>query len=208
MAPVDMAGSCPAHILEAHQQSTWVYAAAVFFFLLSMAMGIIIWWLNTALQKDTKSKSKPSSDDKEMSFAVENNMLTKKQVEEVVKRVNASVDIWGIPESVEEVIIRKYVEKTNGFMYPALRQFLDEHWVKGLKILLDEGKKPEAKTKEINKILCDHLQEPFATVLNEHVDFPFLGEGVEQRLLSGVVGKLLEALAEMAVGGIEQTGIA
>merc|ERR1711908_32021 len=119
------AGACPAHLLEAQKSSSWIYTVAILLFITNIGMGFIIWWLNTTLTKRDKAiQEKKKSTSRDLTFEAEQpNMLSKKQVEEIVKKINDSVDIWGIPEWVEEKIIREYVTKVNSKMYPAMRHF-------------------------------------------------------------------------------------
>merc|ERR1719291_1435434 len=112
------------------QASSWWYVLAIVLLLTNIGMAIVFYYFHTSKQK-SKPKAAP-----ELSFDVEQpNMLNDHQVEEIVKKINGSVDIWGIPEWVEEKIIRQYVERVNAKMYPAMRHFFDDHWVAGMKIL-------------------------------------------------------------------------
>jgi len=139
-------------------------------------------------------------------FAFEQpDLLSQSQVDIVIDRINESVNIWGLSESVERNIIEAPVTLVNGKLKEALASFMVEDWHQSIQVLLDETAAPDAKRDKLKDIFDRQLREPLAQALNGVIDIPMIGEGMEDKLFHMIVDKVLATVISTAVLSLEKT---
>merc|ERR1712190_264712 len=131
------------------------------------------------------------------------NMLSEKQVNDVIDRVNENVDICGLSSKMERKLIAGPVDLMNRLLKRALLVFCSSSWVKALTVLLDDQLASDAKSEKMMRILQDSFVGPLAMALNKKIDIPVLGEAMEQRFFNLICSKFMEEIVEMAVQGVE-----
>lgn len=121
-------------------------------------------------------------------------MLSDKQQEVLINRVNKDVDLPFVSEDYEERMLEKAVKKVAPLVEPALRSFLPTCYVDCLKIALLEGMPIEEKRTNIQKILRDQIAEPLAKELNERCDVSFVPERLEGFVFKAISKKFVDEL--------------
>merc|ERR1711870_15548 len=135
------------------------------------------------------------------------NMLSDKQVNDVIDRVNENIDIVGLSSKTERKLIAGPVHLMNKLLKRGLLAFCSPDWVKALSVLLDDQIQGDAKSEKMLNILQDAFVSPLAEALNKKIDIPVLGEGMGQRLFTLITSKFMEEILEMAVQGVEDCGL-
>mmetsp|Transcript_98440 Transcript_98440/g.317362 ORF Transcript_98440/g.317362 Transcript_98440/m.317362 type:complete len:221 (-) Transcript_98440:102-764(-) len=157
----------------------------------------IRWQGGAVWAKDTSSKEfgMPQSD-----------LLSEAQVNTVIDRINESVNIWVLTESMERALIEPPVRQVNGLLKESLRAFMLEDWAAAIEALLDESLPPDGKISTLSAVMGRQLREPLVEALNGRIDLPVIGEGMEEQLLNTVVDKVLDSIVTASVQGLEETG--
>lgn len=130
-------------------------------------------------------------------------MLSERQCEVIVNRVNKDTDIPFLRESSEEKVIGKVVETLNEHLEPALRVICPRPYVECIKIALTEGVPIEERREKIARILDSELSAPLAREMNGKLDVDLIPESVEQRILDVCCKKIVEEMVEWTVGEID-----
>merc|ERR1712137_1514065 len=79
-------------------------------------------------------------------------LLSERQKNIVIDRINASMDIWGLSESVERSIIETPVTMVNDKLKECLISFMLEDWKTAIAILLNDTLGPDQKKEELQGI--------------------------------------------------------
>mmetsp|Transcript_67511 Transcript_67511/g.187171 ORF Transcript_67511/g.187171 Transcript_67511/m.187171 type:complete len:219 (-) Transcript_67511:81-737(-) len=143
----------------------------------------------------------------EKEFGLEQpDLLSDRQVETVVDRINDAVNVWGLSESMERSLIEPPVRQVNGLLRESLRGVMMEDWQLALEALLDETKTPDSKISTVQEVLGRQLRDPLVQVLNGQINLPIIGENLEEQLFTTVVDKVLDTIVSQSVLGMEATG--
>eukprot|EP00667_Euglena_gracilis_P031398 EG_transcript_45390 len=123
-------------------------------------------------------------------------LLSQHQVERVVAKVNAGVDIPFMSESSEANVIRKAVNTLNEAMEPSLRAIMQEDYVQVIRLCLDDKLTANEKLPKIAALLKKNLSAPLTGELNKRVDIPHLPESMEGWFLAKAVDEMIEEAVE------------
>lgn len=163
----------------------------------------------TRIQWDGGSAwSKAQAQERDFSLGEQEYLLTLPQLETVVDRINASVDLPFVPESMERELIMKPVKQANKYLKIALGSFMTEDWVLVIAVLLDQTRSPEARSAEIRSIMRRAVQVPLVDALNARIDIPLLSEKMERKIFEPLVEKLVDEVVALTVAGMVQSGLA
>lgn len=121
-------------------------------------------------------------------------MLSEKQQEVLVNRVNADIDLPFVGEESEGRLIEKVVQKVAPIAEQSFRMFLPDCYVDCLKIALDEKIDIQDRRRQITSILRGEIAEPLARSLNANCDAPFVPERVEAEVFEKIAEKLVEEM--------------
>ncbi len=124
-------------------------------------------------------------------------MLSEKQQEVLVNRVNKDVDLPFVSEDSEERLLEKAVNKVAPLVEPALRSFLPDSYIDCLKIALMEGVAIEEKRSRIQEILRGEIVEPLAQELNARCDVGLVPERLEGYVFKAISKKFVDELGTL-----------
>jgi len=150
-------------------------------------------------------KEEPVSRDLEFS-SEQANLLSDKQLNVVIDKVNEKLDIWLLSEKAERKLIAVPATQLNEKLGDALASFLHPEMVTALKVLLDDTKEVDAKEAEIQSALKNTLRDPVAKALNDKINLPIIGEDLEQQVFDMIVDSIIQQMVEQTVAGLEKTG--
>lgn len=131
-------------------------------------------------------------------------MLSERQCELIIHKVNSETDLPFVSESTEARLITKVVERLNPLFEPAFRNICPAPYIDCLKIALEEGVSTIDKRAKISSILQEELAEPLAEKLAGSLDINMIPEDVEERFLRVVTKKVVEEMVEWCVGEIDE----
>ncbi|CAN0326475.1 unnamed protein product [Ascophyllum nodosum] len=129
-------------------------------------------------------------------------MLSERQKQFIVEKVNADVDLPLMSEGMEEKIIRRLVNKVESVLEPALRVLISEDYVGCIKVALDENLEVDGKSERISNVMRGNLSEPFSRNLDERVSC-MLPKKMEAYLFRKVANKIIDASVEWTVGKVD-----
>merc|ERR1712217_784097 len=95
------------------------------------------------------------------------NMLSDKQVNDVIDRVNENIDIVGLSSKTERKLIAGPVHLMNKLLKRGMLAFCSPDWVKAVSVLLDDQIQGYAKSEKMLSILQDAFVSPLAKSLNK-----------------------------------------
>ena len=130
-------------------------------------------------------------------------MLSDKQKEIVIYKINHHVDIPWISESMEGNVIQKVVDKISPALEPALRAVMPDVYVECIRIALTEGITSNERRKKISALLIAELGAPLARALDERVDSSMIPDGMEAGFMEKVAHKILKEFVDWTVGELD-----
>eukprot|EP00420_Gonyaulax_spinifera_P007998 CAMPEP_0197938898 /NCGR_PEP_ID=MMETSP1439-20131203/118886_1 /TAXON_ID=66791 /ORGANISM="Gonyaulax spinifera, Strain CCMP409" /LENGTH=439 /DNA_ID=CAMNT_0043561987 /DNA_START=57 /DNA_END=1376 /DNA_ORIENTATION=+ len=135
-------------------------------------------------------------------------MFSPMQEHDIVQRVNDRWDVALLTEKMEESVLSLVVRVMNRRLRNSLLTFASPGWVNALQVLLDEEKDPRQKKRQISECLHSLIRDPLAEALAKRMNIPLLSEENEFRLQKLLVGQVVREIVEVAVQGVEATGLA
>eukprot|EP00904_Undaria_pinnatifida_P010692 jgi/Undpi1/6753/HiC_scaffold_21.g09232.m1 len=129
-------------------------------------------------------------------------MLSERQIEVVVDKVNEDLDVPWVSERREEAIIKKLVNKLAPKVEPALLAIMPTVYVTCIKLALNERLSLKERRSQISDLLRAELSVPLSRELNERVDCSFMPEKIEGKVLKVVANKVIDEFVEWTVGEV------
>jgi hypothetical protein len=131
-------------------------------------------------------------------------MLTERQVELVIQKVNQDVDIPLLSENREALLVGKLIRLINRHLEPSLQALCGVIYTDAIKKALDESMPPKQRSKEVTTLIQGELTSPLAKQLMERSDvLNFLGSHHETSVMRLVANKILEESVEWIVEKVE-----
>eukprot|EP00180_Rhodochaete_pulchella_P004177 Plantae.Rhodophyta-Rhodochaete_pulchella.ctg7709.p1 GENE.Plantae.Rhodophyta-Rhodochaete_pulchella.ctg7709~~Plantae.Rhodophyta-Rhodochaete_pulchella.ctg7709.p1 ORF type:complete len:144 (+),score=36.24 Plantae.Rhodophyta-Rhodochaete_pulchella.ctg7709:270-701(+) len=131
-------------------------------------------------------------------------MLSEKQKEIIVNRVNRDHDFPFISEGTEKALLTKMADKINPAVEDALRVLMPLDYVAVIKLALMENLSKEERCRQVSEILVRRLAEPLTDAVNERVDLKLLPESVEQKVLQRLIIRGIEGVVELTLGEVDE----
>lgn len=127
-------------------------------------------------------------------------MLSGRQCELVILKVNEETDIPFLKESTEARIIEKVLGVVNPNLEDSLRALCPPPYIDCLKIALSEKISTDEKRKRISEIMYETLSKPLAATMAGMIDVALVPEYMEERILDVVCKKIVDEFIEWTIG--------
>jgi len=138
---------------------------------------------------------------------VQPNLLSNRQADVVIDKLNAAVDLPLLTEKMERKIFARVVEQLNPLLRSALETCLPTDLMGSFSMLLDETKQRGEKYEQVRTVLKSRLKEPLITFLHDKIDMKFIPNKMEIQVLKKVVGMMLRQMVEQIVIGLDWCGL-
>lgn len=131
-------------------------------------------------------------------------MLSGRQCELVILKVNQETDIPFLKESTEAKVIEKILGIVNPNLEDSMRSLCPAPYIDCLKIALKEGIPADEKRRLISDIMYETLSKPLAATMAGMIDISLVPEAMEERILDVVCKKIVDEFIEWTVGEIDE----
>lgn len=130
-------------------------------------------------------------------------MLSERQKELIVAKVNAEIDLVFISERREEKIINKIVDLLEPLFEPALRAIISHDHVHCIKVALNESLDVDERATRISSVMRGEMSEPLSRELDRRIDSHLLPRRVEASFFRTIANKIIDEFVEWTVGKVD-----
>jgi hypothetical protein len=132
-------------------------------------------------------------------------MLSEKQIQRVVNKVNQDVDLPLMTEKREEKIIEKSVRHLVVHMEPSLDFICGPVYTRAIKTALNESMSSQQRSKEVTELLQGEMAVPLAKELTERSDIQsYIGQRLEISAMKAISEKIIEEFVEWLIVKVDE----
>jgi phosphoribosyl-ATP pyrophosphohydrolase len=132
-------------------------------------------------------------------------MLSERQIQRVINKVNEDVDLPLMTEKGEEEIIKKSVRHLVVHMEPSLNIICGSVYTRAIKTALNESMSSQQRSKEVTKLLQGEMAAPLARELTERSDIQnYIGLRLESSAMNSISEKIIEEFVEWLIVEVDE----
>lgn len=145
------------------------------------------------------------SEIREINDCVTGEMLSERQIQRVINKVNEDVDLPLMTEKGEEKIIEKSVRHLLVHMEPSLNSICGSVYTRAIKTALNASMSSQQRSKEVTRLLQGEMAAPLARDLAERSDIQnYIGLRLESSAMKSISEKIIEEFVEWLIVEVDE----